>query len=146
MTRKTARRKTTRAKVAKKGRPSWNPAAMLDVVNPTPGFRHRWVDKDPANVQKKIAEGWVMANEINGHTAEHEHPDKMGDGAPLTSAKEYRELVLMAIPEETAQARDEFYREKTEQQTAGLKRNLQQDIDETGVSGVEATFGKIVID
>ena len=128
----------------KKGKKTWAPAAMLGVVDRKPGFRHRWVNKDPMNLQRKQAEGWIMADSTTG--SEHEHPGQVEDGKPLTSITEYRELVLMAVPEDIAKSRDDYFREKTEKQTAGLKKSLQSDIDATGVSGTEATYGKVVIE
>ncbi len=129
----------------KKGRSSWKPASMLTVVDKPEGYRTRWVSKDSLNMQRKKAEGWLMANEINGTEATHEHPDKMGDGRPLTSVKEYRDMVLMVLPEEIAKERDEYFREKTDKQTADLKKNLQDDAEGKGVAGDEAVHGSIII-
>lgn len=127
----------------KKGKPTWKPAAMLDVTSPVKGFRTRWCSNDPLNIQRKKAEGWVMATEVNGIDTEHEHPEKTGDGHSLTSVTEYRDLVLMALPEELGKARDEYFNEKTEQQTRGLKRDLEEEVESGGAAQVH---GKIVIE
>lgn len=104
----------------KKGKPTWKPADKL-TVHGTPGFRQRWVVKDSANIDKKLAEGWAMASPTAGLRPVHVRPETVQDGEPQTSTTEYRELVLMEMPEELAQARTEYFREKTRQQTAGLK-------------------------
>lgn len=126
----------------KKGKPTWKPAAMLDVPEKVPGFRLRWCDKDALNLQRKKAEGWIMANEINGIHAEHDHPEKTGDGHSMTSVTEYRDLVLMALPEDLGKARDKYFNEKTEQQTRGLKRDLEEEMS----GGSAEVHGKIVIE
>lgn len=113
----------------KKGNTSWKPAARLIAKIP-PGYRGRWVDKDPANMAKKLAEGWEIANPTNGThgaSAQHQPTKLVQDGKPLTSVTEYRESVLMLTPEENAQARERYFSDLTRQQTAGLKRKAEGD-------------------
>ena len=126
----------------KKGRSSWKPASTL-TAHSIKGFRTRWTNKDPMVVQRKEAEGWVRVNAETGLTTEHEHPGDIASGKPLTSTLEYRELFLMALPEEVAQARDEYFTEKTDAQSAGLVRNLKKDMSEGGAAEVH---GKIIIE
>lgn len=110
----------------KKGNSSWKPAARLDARVPS-GYVGRWVDKDPANMAKKLAEGWLPATEVNGATGEHNRPNLVQDGKPLTSVTEYRESVLMLMPEETAQQRRAYFENVTAEQLRGLKRKAQAD-------------------
>ena len=112
--------------IKKKGKPSWKPAGTLEVFQKKPGFRYRWCDKDPQNIQRKVAEGWRHVNRETGLPVEHENPD----GETLTSSTEYRELVVMALPEDVAQERDAYFREKTRAQTVSLKDRLQDDLDD----------------
>lgn len=126
----------------KKGASSWAPAQKLKVP-PIPGFRQRWVDKDPANVQKKQAEGWDFDNK-----SEHSYREQQ-DGKNLSTVNEYRELVLMKIPEEVAQERDAYFQAITDRQTIGLKEDLdkqmQSEAARDGKPGVRAR-GRIVIE
>ncbi|MGI9504395.1 MAG: hypothetical protein ACR2RE_15205 [Geminicoccaceae bacterium] len=110
----------------KKGKSSWKPAQKLSLYQKQPGFRYRWCDKsDPQNLAKKEAEGWFYVNPETGAKAEHDNP---GDsGASLTRASEYRELVLMALPESVAKERDAFFREKTRSQTASIEERARDD-------------------
>jgi hypothetical protein len=125
----------------KKGKPSWAPATALQ-ARKIPGFRTRWINKDPMNVQRKEAEGWEVVHADKGLQSEHEHPGDLSSGKPVTSVTEYRELVLAALPEEVAQAREAYFTEQTDKQTASLKSNVQKDL----ASGGAAVHGKIIIE
>ena len=97
------------------------------------------------NLQIRGANEAVIEGVETGLPAEHENPD----GKPLTSSTEYRELVVMALDEEIAQARDAYFREKTRAQTVSLKDRLQDDLDDAAKAhgAVPARAeGKIVIE
>lgn len=113
----------------KKGKPSWKPARKLDVTaseEVKSKFRLRWRDKDPQNIQKALAEGWVFVDPTTGIKAEHDNP---GDSNSLTNTTEYRELVLMGLDENLAQERDAYFQEQATQNIAGVKNSLQRDLD-----------------
>jgi hypothetical protein len=135
--------------IEKKGKRSWKPAQKLSVnvtQDVTNKFRLRWRDKDPQNLQRAEAEGWEYIHSTKGAKAEHENP---GDSNPLTSTTEYRELVLMGLPKDLAEARDEYYAERTREQTEGLKGRFQKDLDDAArqKGGYRTSVtGKIVID
>jgi len=125
----------------KKGRKSWKPAQKLSIVDKKPGYEYRWCDKDPANLLKRKADGWVMASELHGHKAKQEEATEKG----ITSVMEYRDLVLMAIPEEDLQSHRDYYEEQTRKQTVGLKDRVKQDAQK-GAAGKSADIhGSIVI-
>lgn len=125
----------------KKGKKTWAPAQALEVKK-VPGFRLRWTDKDPKVTQRKMAEGWVEVHPDQGIRAEHEHPGDVPSGKPVTSVTEYRELHLMALPEDVAKAREAYFTDRTNAQSAGLVRNLKKDVAEGGDAEV---YGKITI-
>lgn len=131
----------------KKGKPTWKPANRLQ-VRKEPGWRYRMCSKEEANIAKKQAEGWQYVNTTTGIPGEHERPDGVGDGNNLDSAFEYRDLVLMAMPEELAQAREEHYQQITQKQVAGLKKQVKSDVEkaarQAGVPASEIT-GNITI-
>lgn len=116
----------------KMGKPSWKPARMLDVEFDTPGYRKRWVDNDPANIRRKQAEGWVFVNKETGFPAEHKDPGLVHGGAPLDSSIQYRDVVLMALPEDTAQARDEYYAEINKRQLEGVNETAAANMQSVG--------------
>lgn len=124
----------------KKGKPSWAPARMLDVKGVPNGIVPRWVNKDPANVEKKTAEGWKPINATTLQIVEH------GASDSLSTAKTYRDVVLMGLPKETAEARREFFQEQTNRQTIGLKKELQDKVDGAAKGSQAApVHGTIVI-
>ena len=126
----------------KKGKISWAPATALEAQK-IPGCRTRWTNKDPMNLQRKESEGWVHVHADKGLKAEHEHPEDIHSGKPMTSVTEYRELTLMALPEEVAQARDAYFTERTDAQSASLVRNLKEDMAKDGEARVH---GQIIIE
>ena len=125
----------------KKGRPSWKPAHRMEILKKSPGFRYRYCLDDPDNLDKKQLEGWRFVNKTTGHVAEH-----VEEHAPTTGTLKRRELVVMALPEELAKERDEFYAKRTRNQTASIKKRLQAQMDEAAGQGPKAQAeGKITI-
>jgi hypothetical protein len=107
-----------------KGRKSWKPATLLAVNEHTPGIKHRWCNKDSADIAKKLAEGWQFADKSK---LSHDKPDatlSLNLPEPVgaeayslgTSITEYRDCVLMTIDDETLAARTEYYDERTDAQ------------------------------
>ena len=128
----------------KKGKPSWRPAQALDVKVRDKSMRPRWVNKDPANISKKLAEGWTF---VDKGQAEHARPSNVETGKGLGGMTEYRDVVLMHIPEETAQARAEYYREITDRSVERIQDKLQDDLAKGAGSGRAArASGTIVIE
>jgi len=124
-------------KPVKKGTASWRPAKTLEVKSHRPGFRQRWVNIDPANVEKKMAEGWVYAEK-----SEHDRAKGVDHGKNIGTVKQYRDLVLMEIPEEIALARTEYHRAETESQVSGITKRLKRKLAE---SGNAATYGAVTL-
>lgn len=130
-----------RKKSAKKGNRSWAPAAPLGIKSRDSSSRLRWVHAEPANMLKKRAEGWEQAD---AGDAVHDRPNgvESGKGSPA-GVLEYRDMVLMKMPEEMAQEREAYYRNASQEQLTGLKTRTKRDIrSKTGVT-VE---GDITID
>ena len=107
------------AKRKAKGNKSWKPAILLDVPIKEAGFRYRWRLKDPDNVQRALQEGWEVVQKKTGHKGPAVDPviDIIDDTGKLkTSLTEFRELILMRLPEDIAVERDEYYEIQTESQ------------------------------
>lgn len=138
--------KKTTGVSASKGKASWRPAEKLQVEVPK-GYRARWVDKDTANVDRKLSEGWVFANKTSGIVSERKGGSEVDDGNELTTATEYREMVLMAMPEDLAKARADYFQELTDKQTTTLKNRLKSEA-EAALDGDHegGVHGKIVIE
>lgn len=127
----------------KKGKRSWRPASYLDVSDKDDGFRYRWVLNDPQEVRRRLAEGLSFVNETTRIPGNREFEGQAEN--ELTSIREVRELVLMAIPEEDAQARDEWVREQTRKQTISLREDAEARAKDA--LGPAATlYGRTVIE
>lgn len=124
----------------KTGKKSWRPAQMLHTMNEQAGFRYRWCDKDPANLDKKQAEGWEFVKSSKSSKPDATTPassDIDYADQTLTSLQEYRELIRMRLPEDIAEGRDEYYKEITDRQTAMTpKERVQQMAAQTGINNL----------
>ena len=131
----------------KKGNKSWKPSHHLPIRNAPPGYRPKWAWDDPGNIERLEAEGWKHPGEIGqGTKVERTDRREIEDGKNLTaSEKKYRELRLMYLPEEDYEARTEYFKQKTEAQTAGMKKNLERDLRD-GSDKPAAVRGKITIE
>ena len=97
---------------------------------------------------RKEQEGWDKVTATSGLTGDHERPTNIEDGAPLTSGTtEYRELVLMALDEETAKARDEYHAEQTKANSQqNMSQNLKDNIAGLGNTTNAELHGSITFD
>ena len=138
------------ANIKKKGtRPSWQPAPKVAKIEAPNNGRPRWCDPNPANIQKKQAEGWQFLNKT---TSPGTFKDTNGmnkdihSNSGLGSEIVNREMVAMFLPEELALARDEYHREKTMRRTkrAILMEDAKKTLSNSGVGG--SITPKIVID
>lgn len=120
------RGRTTKTATPKKGNRSWTPAAPLGLKARNPEDRLRWVSTDQANLMKKRAEGWEYADKGD---AVHDRPNgvESGVGAPA-GVLEYRDMVLMKMPEELAREREAYYQARAQEQLSGLSSRTKRDI------------------
>lgn len=106
----------------KKGQPvNFKPASRIPKLDAPEGFRVAWKHNTPENVRRCQYEGWEIANRID-----HNMDVQMGDyykkinDKPVSETSSnitHNELIAMLIPDEMAEARKEYYRNETEQQT-----------------------------
>ena len=121
----------------KKGNVSWKPAQYLDVKGRDPNFTYRYVLKDPARIEQKRAEGWILVDKTSGIPGVSPDADSPLDAKAIDSARTYREFVLMALPIEDKEARARYFAEQTQKQTVDLKANLERDL-RSGTGGAKA--------
>ena len=101
----------------------------------------RWCDSDPANIQKKLAEGWNFVNKTTCPSGQHvtrEDVNEINDGGDINGAISYRELIGMALPREMKEARDEYYHNQMMEMT---RSRIQMD----GVNEKNRLRGKVRI-
>jgi hypothetical protein len=120
-------RRNRNAKPVKKGTRSWAPSAPLGIKSRDPAYRLRWVNTEPSNMLRKRSEGWEPATR---HDAVHDRPSGVESGAGTPAGVlEYRDMVLMKIPEEMAQERAAYYQNQARQQLSGLTTRAKADIN-----------------
>lgn len=122
----------------KKGNISWKPAGITDTLQKEPGYRYRWCNKDSDNLAKKTAEGWEPVSALQ---ADKTTPVKNDKFNPLTSTHERRDAILCRLPEELAEARDEYHNQRTARTEEALSAHIKQELAKDGVK----SHGKITI-
>ena len=117
----------TREKTSR--RKPWAPPSRLEAPDAPSGYRHRWIrtslrgDEDKMNVHAKLREGWepVRADEYSGSDfaviEDGTHAGVIGNGW----------LMLARIPEETAQERTAYYRDRTREQMTAVDQDLMKE-------------------
>ena len=117
-----SREKTTRRK-------PWAPPSRLEAPAPKEGYRHRWIrtqlrgEDDSINVHSKLREGWepVRSDEYPNHDyatiEDGKHAGVIGTGG----------LMLARIPDETAEERNAYYRDRTRDQMKAVDQDLMKE-------------------
>lgn len=136
------RPKSQSTPVLKKGKTSWKPASVVDVIDKDPNKRYRLVNKDPDNMAKKRAEGWEIESKVTSGNAELKHDGSMSVGSQMTSTFERKDVILMSMPEEIAKERDAYFEGKTRRQTEGLTSHFKKEMVKEGKA---PTHGEITI-
>lgn len=135
----------------KKGRSSWKPASVTEVINKEDGYRYRWANKNADNLAKKAAEGWETVSGITGDNANPLSSGRINDGKNLSSTQEKHDVILQRIPEDLALERDDYYQSETQRRTAGLTAHVKKEINKGGAPAhgnitISSRMGEQVID
>ena len=121
---RSSRETESREKTAR--RKPWAPPSKLDAPPAPPGFRHRWIRKeangfdDRSNVSAKLREGYelVRADEYpdfySTSVNDGQHAGVIGVGS----------LLLARIPDETAEERQAYYGQRTQDQIRAVDNDL----------------------
>lgn len=111
----------------KTARSVYVPPSALPDPSPRPGWVHRWIaasvmgENDPSNVSKRFREGWEPVKA-------EDYPE-LAFAGDKNGNVEIGGLILCALPEETAQAREEYYAKMTRSQMESVDNNFMQQND-----------------
>ena len=119
----------------KKGNRPWMGADRNHIGFKADGFRYRWVRKDQERIERNMEAGWIPVNRVNGQPSEPVELDPTVYGKVMQNGFVRGDRIAMALPEELAQDRDRWVRGRTEAQTIGLKRTLQNDMAREAPAG-----------
>jgi hypothetical protein len=112
-----------------KARQPWRPPQILETPEPPPGMRYRWLrthirgEADKTNVHMRMREGYEVVNpaEVVGYDLptidEGSHAGTVGVGG----------LMLAKIPDETAEERNAYFQNRTENQMNAVDNDLMKD-------------------
>lgn len=115
----------------KKGKATWKPANVLDIIDKEDGYNYRILEKSPRNLAKKQREGWEIVSATNSPNTANAGGN-MESGKPLTSVLEGHDYVVGRMPEDMAQARQDYVNSETERRTLALTRQAKEDLGKTG--------------
>ena len=130
-------------------RKPWQPPSLLDAPPPPQGYVYRWIresmigQNDPANMSKRIREGWepVRAEDHPDFEApsidDGKHAGVIGVGG----------LILAKIPKETVEERRAYYQNVADQQIQAVDNDLMRESNQVmPISNpnrsTKVTFGK----
>ena len=144
---RTPRSAESRDKISR--RKPWQPPSLLDAPPPPQGYVYRWIresmigQNDPANMSKRIREGWepVRAEDHPDFEApsidDGKHAGVIGVGG----------LILAKIPKETVDERRAYYQNVADQQIQAVDNDLMRESNQVmPISNpnrsTKVTFGK----
>jgi len=132
-----AKMQTAQEIVADKARvDEWVPAPTLDQLEglDTENWAYRWVSKLPNRIKKFLAEGWSFVNKEEGDHVLHRRSQtgQLDAGRALTTEVDYREVVMMKLPKERAEARQRYYQAKTDKAVGQINREVKQEAKNLG--------------
>ena len=142
---KTSRASQTRVKEQKKT--TWPPPSTLDAQPAPAGYRHRWIRaesvgfQDSKNIFGRLREGYELVR-----------ADEYGDSDyPVVADGKYAGIIgvggllLARIPEEVAQAREEYFKKQTQDRDNAVNNDLMKEQHKsmpiTNDSQARVTFG-----
>ena len=124
---KTSRASQTRAKTEKPK--VWTPPSSLDAPPAPDGYRHRWIraesmgQDDSKNMSGKIRSGWELVRA--DQYPDQDYPSlKEGKYAGVIGVGG---LVLARIPEEVAKAREEYFKQQTQDRDNAVNNDLMKE-------------------
>lgn len=106
---------------------------MLRLKTKRPGFRVRWIHKDPDNIEKYLDQGWKIADKQHYGGISQEI---LGETGKLDTRVKRRELILVEIPEDLAKQRDAYIDHKT-----NVRFKTARNMAKTEVSVIERQLG-----
>lgn len=119
----------TEQRAPKKGKPSWKPSNLGDIIGKEHGFRYRRVRKEDDNIAKKLEEKWDFVSKVDSPNTSHAFPTgRPNEGKQLDSVVGGRDWVLMRMPEEIAQERDNYINAKINRSVRALSAQTRSDL------------------
>jgi hypothetical protein len=107
----------------------WVPGSTIDQIEglDRENFAYRWVQKDVARIKRFLAEGWTFVNELDGDKVLHRKATTgaLDAGSRLDTSVDHRDVVMMKLPRERAEARRRYYQKKTDKAVELINRDAQ---------------------
>lgn len=132
---------TKQMKKEEKQSTPWQPAKYYDIPAylKDPRFVYRMVNtKKEGNELKKLQEGWEYDTELAAKLDKlYGKIRTLNDGTPIDSHYRIREMIVMRMPKEMADARNKYYMERgnidSEKMKQSMRREMPNESQEAGV-------------
>jgi hypothetical protein len=124
----------------------WHPAGLLEDLQglDLENFAYKFARRDPDRIRRLTAEGWTLVNDLDGDSVQHKLSSvgRLDAGSKLTSAVDFRELVLMKLPQKRAAARRRYFSEKSERAMRLITHKVKEDANALG-GGIETRNARV---
>lgn len=120
--------KPEETQVKKKPTTPWKQARILTGVKIRDGFTGRWCRMD--TIDKKLAEGWEF---VKG-AADTNAPITLIDGTKINNCIRRRNLILMEMPNEMVESRNEYFRQMGDLGVTAQKEEFERQARSEGIT------------
>lgn len=126
----------------------WKPATLLDIPSQykDPRFVYRYCAKNrEGNLEKKMAEGWEIDTELSRKMKRH--VATIQDGTQQDTTTQIREMIVMRMPKEMAEARAAYFAQKAgDAQESANKRFKKEAQELTAGYHKSGTYGEVTVE
>jgi len=105
----------------------WKPVKTLDIPMTLrkPGFRYRWLNPDPSNLQRMLAEGFQIDTEMSKKLPIPDGSLQLYAGKTLDGSTVRAGMVLGIIPEAIAKQMEDHYNREADAKMPSIKGEIQ---------------------
>jgi hypothetical protein len=105
----------------------WKPAKTLEVPDEfrDPNYAYRWLNPDPANLQRMIAEGFEIDTEISKKMPIPEGTLQLYAGKSIDGSTVRAGMVLGRIPKTVAKQMEDHYTREADARMPSIKGNVE---------------------
>jgi hypothetical protein len=124
----------------------WRPSSLINIPMRyrNPNFVYRAVIRSPERIQQMLEEGWEIDKELSKKMPILKAT--INDGLAIDGTVNFRELIVMRLPRELKESRDEYFRQKNLAQVSSKAIKSQFIHDKEGLQPtMPAVYGEVEV-